>query len=1059
MGIVTSTTCRSARRALFAVTALLVAAVTHAQSIQVVDANSTNDRVFGVNFGKNGITTTLENTDSSTFGSIQALAFFVNPSTTALDLIVADNTGGKIAVYPGDFTNGAPTTSTVIWRASQGGPAAPNGLSVDLAGDLFVVNTSGGAPQLWVFPAATGSPASCPTGLTPLSAYPALCGSSAGSPVLLDSNFAAGQVLVDTAIVPAAPSPPTGSSNLANTGDLLVVTSNPATVLDYALTFSSSGLTFTRTTLPVVFPAGTTPGGLAFWPFGSSTTNASLLITGQNTNTILRYSCCSSADFTAMTAFSGTLNLGGSGLQMYKIKTGYQSGAALAFIAQAGSDGHLLEFGEGSSPSGPGTLLATIAPKGNHPQGLAVINAGFAAANTCNTLNGCNPTGLLNHLIPAANNGAPPFAENVCIVTADPRVSGNVDNGTWSCNGQALPVNQVCKGFDSTGHMVIPGYLCGQSGDSASSMQGFTLIKTLTDDSKINGVVVDNAGTVPDEPTCPAAGPESPPGSNPPLAAGLWAPLANEGIFIADGLPSAANPTIEMLEATAGCGTVHHVSTGGSISGVGFAVNLPGVTPEGTNAPSPGGALGTLGDNKYQDLESQIETILVPAATVLPTVAAQLAAVTAGGNVGCVYLSQSYFDIAQLESGNPTQQLQDYNIAADLLSNADTSNNPITCDSIVTFDLQNVPNAFVPTNGPPPVYNPSGHVRSRLAHLYFLINTRILGNPPNNTDTNPPTPAWPPVPAPLAPPSGFTPALPPAQDIQNPCVATTSYPPPGGCPALTLPASVQAGTAVTASFTLYGSNNAPTGCTLSSTDGTFNGMPAQASSPATFPFSGQTTGTVPAATAPGNYTYTLSCPFPNTASAPPVTVAAVLNVLPPPVQPTITAAATGSSVTVSWTLGSFSNCALSSTDGAYNNVSTTTLTTPLTYIPSVPAGTPITYSLACMAPSAASVTATATVTQPAPITVSVSPGTITDDSQKATISWTAPSGASSCKLTDSSTNRHGVGGRLSGTTSSSGAGSFTATYTSGESDGGFTITFTASCTGATSQNASLHVTE
>jgi hypothetical protein len=1021
MGIVMSTTYRCARGALFALAAVLAAAGAQAQNISVSAANSINNKVYSLNFTSSGITTTVDNTDYKSFLSIESLAYLVNPATTALDLVVADPVAGKIAVYPGDFSQStsppAPTTATVIWTASQGGPVVPNGLTVDGQGDLWVVNQQPLRPQLWVFPAAGTN------GCTPLASYAALC-----APVLVDGNFPATELLVETTIVPPVP-----AGGAANTGDLLVLTFNSSTVLDYSFPTPGS-FTFNRSTL-ITLPSLSTPAGMAFWPLDDS-----LLITNSVTNTILRYSCCSApAQMANFGSAPGLLYL------MFKIKTGYQGGAPYAFVAQTNlKGGDILEFGEGATVSGPGALLSTITQNVNEPIGLAVINAGSVAANACTSTNGgCNPTGLMSVNIPASTS--PSLVQNVCVVPQDPRVS--VVNNAWSCNGQPLSVNSVCPGFDTTGHMVIPGYFCGQSGDSVTSMQGFTLIKTLTNDSQINGVVVDNEGTVADEPVCVPG-----PGNNPTLAGQLWAPLATEGTFIADGLPNSTSNTNEMLDLTGGCGSVHTLSSGGSIAGLGFALNLAGVTPEGSNTPSPGGALGTLGDNKYQDLESQIETILVNPVISTP-VANQLAAVTSSGNVGCVYLSQSYFDFAQLESG--TQQTQDYTIAADLLSNASgTSSSPITCDSIVTYDLANVPNGFVPTSGPPPVYNPSGQVRSRLANLYFTINSRILGNQPNNTDTTPPTPAWPPVPAPAAPPSGFS-TLPPLPDNQTPCVSS-GYPPPGGCPVLTVPASVVAGTSVTASFTLYGSNNSPTGCTLSSTDGTFKNAPAQAS-PQSYPFSGATSGTVPAG-ASGNATYTLTCPFPDSAGAQSVTVSAPVTIQAPP---TISATPTpsvpaGSPVVVSWVLNGSSACSLTSSDGAYTNSQVASGQTSVTYTPSVASGTTITYTLQCTAPSQTSVTAQVTITRPPATTVSVSPSSISDDCAVATITWTAPSGASACALTDSSSSGSPAG-KLSGQTSGSG-GSFIAKYTSGEGDAGKTITFTASCgSGATSSSGSVSV--
>ena len=998
MGTFTVSTHQLVRRALFVVAGLLGIAAAQAQNINVAGANSTNDRVYSLTFGgKHGVGTTVQNTDWSSFGSIQSLAFIENPATSALDLLVADNTGGKISVYPGDFTNGpprAPSTSTVVWTASQGGPAAPNGLSVDLAGDLYVVNTSAGKPQLWVFPAAgTG-------GCAPLASYGALC-----APVLVDNAFSAGQVLVETTIVPPVP-----SGGAANTGDLLLLTSNPATVLDYPFPAVSN---VHRSTL-LSLPAGTMPAGLAFWPLDNS-----LLITNQAADTILRYSCCSA--LVAMTPFAS--NLGGSGKLMYKIKTGFQNGAALAFAVQAGSVADILEFGEGATVSGPGALLATISQNINHPEGIAVTNAAAAAANTCTSAkDGCNPTGLLTHNVPATT--APALVENICVVPQDPRVT--VVNNVWSCSGVPLVVNSVCPGFDNTGNnMFIPGYFCGQSGDSASSSpQGFTLIKTLINDSQFNNVLVDNEATINVEPTClPGAG------NDPTLAAVLWGPLAGQGVFVADG------KTNEMLDRTDGCGSVHAGSSGGSLWGLGLVLNPAAIVPEVAGVPpSPGGPLGTLGDNKYQDLETTIETTLV--SNITPAVAAQLA-----GPAGCVNLSQSFFDFAQLEGPNPPQQqtpqqTQDYKIAADLLSNA----GPSTCDSIVEANLAAFTQSTNPAPPMQPVLDTAAIPRAGFAAGYFLINSRILGNAPNAQ-----APAWPPNPAPSAPPSGFS-TLPPPPDTQTPCVPAGLYPPPGGCPLLNPQPSVVAGYPEPVAFTLYGSNNGTSGCNLTSADGTFNNSQVNANPPI-YPFAGTTTGTVPAGTPAGNYTYTMTCAYPDSANTVSSTVQAVVNVLAPPVLTATPASVTlgsANAVSLSWALKGSTACTLTGTQLPVNpNTSTSAMDTPAV------TGT-ITYTLACTTPSMTSTSASVSVTGGTP-TLSLSP-TSTVGGGSTLVSWVL-NGATGCTLSD---NGAGTPTQFPGPLAASGSG----TYTSVEADAGTGgVTFSLACTSITPVTAFLTVGE
>jgi len=881
-----------------------------AQKINVTTANSSNGYVLFLNYnGPGAPTATSENSDHKSYSAIQSLAFILNPSTSALDLVVADNKTGNIAVYPGDFVTGAPTTGTVIWSIAQGpGPASPDGLSVDPAGNLFVVNT-GKTPQLWVFPAVgTGN---C-TALTALPNYAALC-----APIQVNTSFASGQQLVETAIVPGG---------VANAGDVLLLTNSPATVLDYH--FGTAGdftHNITRTTMLTVAKNPVT-GGLAFWPLGNPATgNApgyTLLITNQTMDTIQRYVWSSTTPLTQANDFAN--NLGGNGHLLYKIKTGYQTHVPYAFVAESGSVSYVLQFGEGQSITGTAALLNTLDVHSglNHPEGLALINGGSAAANACTPGSpggGCNPTGLLSHTVSPQKghpNASAALVESVCVVPIDPRVTyQSADPSTWSCTGATLLVNSVCPGFDTTPtqDMFIPGYMCGRSGVNAVSGSpifanpaGFTLIKTLTNPAGFNNTYVDSVtDNVAFEPDCfPSAA------NNPTLATLLWGPVFGEGTFLADG------HTNETHEVTDGCGNTHGGTLGNSLWGEGFVLNIPGL---------PAGLVGLV-DSKYLDLETIIQSTspVYLANNIDSSVAAQL---SSGGSPpqpllpatsGCVPASKAYFDFAQFETAGSAQQTQDLTIAAALLSNADLSASPITCDSIVTA----FPGSFHENDGPPavPPYNPAGQVRSGLANLYFTINSRILGQSPNTG--NPEPVAWPPLAPHLVPP-------PPGPYASGVCTGevpnTGRYPPPGGCPSISVnPTGVVEGGSVTVSWTLYGS----TLCTLDSSGGdtTFNGGSLADSIPPSNNFAPPVNSAQQVVTAtmtPGTYTYKLVCTGPQPATtttataSPSLTVWApvVVNVSPASVSASATgtatitmvppAGATGCNLTMSGGQGTF----------------------------------------------------------------------------------------------------------------------------------------------------------
>ena len=106
----------------FAFTALLAVAVVHAQQkINITAANSFKNQIYSVSFAPPG--TTVLNTDEKSLSSLQSLVFVINPNTFKIDLFAADNQGGTILDYAGDFSCPPPnppcSTGTVVPQAAS----------------------------------------------------------------------------------------------------------------------------------------------------------------------------------------------------------------------------------------------------------------------------------------------------------------------------------------------------------------------------------------------------------------------------------------------------------------------------------------------------------------------------------------------------------------------------------------------------------------------------------------------------------------------------------------------------------------------------------------------------------------------------------------------------------------------------------------------------------------------------------------------------------------------------------------------------------------------------
>lgn len=662
--------------------AMFAFATARAELLRVTAANSAGNLVYDVSFAPAPGSISPLNSDGSSHGRSSAVVQVENPQTLTIDVLVADQTAGQILRYT-PAAGGAPTAATLVWRYNGAGPAHPDGLSVDGAGNLYILTSKfndSTTSAVYVLRAN----ASSATGYDP-------------APLLIDAAFGNAngvRVLRDTAVA-------TSTTAAWNIGDLLVLVgngsssnsqtnSNDANVLLYSQQSIASVLggggprsgPDANIISPTQFPSGEYPTGLDFWPQDLQISRSTLLV-ATNAGRILRF------DFSAVAGAivpSSTVFASGLGAGLHKLKVGLQLEVPYAFLTQLPSSGsgRILQVAA-PTISGATNVVSMVNQGVNSPDALAVARAAAIPATSClvtsappaalgSVGSGCTITGAMGHgifpstaAVQAQVSGN--VAERTCVVLRDPRVTNGI------CDGTNLAVASVCPSF---GQEIIPGTLCGASGNSGS---GFALVRS--DAPGVDGI----AGLLAyGEETVDTILPAIPPALNPgcPIASVAWSPRS-------DAMPSEgsvveidpATGLTELVELTGYCDSGGTISRGLSIYGVGLTLNTTALS---------GGVPG-YAQSKYNNLFATVD-----AANIVPATKATLEA-----SLGLVntYLASGDYACAAAEAVQVDGQV----------------------------GAESNPPATYPGNPANP--NPWGEIRGRLANLYYTLNTRLLLRPAN----------------------------------------------------------------------------------------------------------------------------------------------------------------------------------------------------------------------------------------------------------------------------------------------------------------------------------------
>jgi len=683
-GVRSSTLKTRILRAAAACMAVLTAATAHAEFVRVSAANTVGNSVYDVTAfaPPPGVTTPL-NSDGASHGSFSSLVHVANLAAGTVDVLVADAVRGQIIRYT-PAVGLTPKSESVVWSASPGvGPAHPDGLSVDAAGNLFIVTSKlndNTTSSVWVLPPSAASP----TGY-------------AATPLLIDATFTSAfgvKVLEETVIAVT-------TTAAWSAGDLLVLVGNGSSSNAQPNTNDADVLVYRAASIagvlagqgprngpdqvilaPSQFPAGEFPLGMDFWPPDAISANTTLLLT-TTAGRILRYDFSAPAGVVVATLKQVFASGLGSGL--HKVKVGLQFEVPYAYVTQAPSksSGRILQLG---APVIPGTtnLIGAATQGVNSPDGLSVARASAVPANSCVAPNTCDISGgVVPHQIKLFGGAQAPTPtgnsiESTCLVLADPRV--NINSGV--CDGTTLNVAKLCPGF---GNEIVPGTMCGGSGDSKT---GFALVRNIAQGvDGLSPIFIYTQENV-DQILPPALGAQNPPC---PSAVIAWGPRS-------DAIPSEGSIVeidpvtgfTELVEMTGYCDSSGSGIKSMSIYGVGLTLNANALN---------GGLVGFAKD-KYNNLFSTVDRANIASATktALEASLAQLQIYLNEGNYGCAAVQT------------------------------------LTVESQVLNDPDPVHN--YPGNAANP--NPWGEIRGRLANLFLTLNTRILGKPANSS--------WPPGP-------------------------------------------------------------------------------------------------------------------------------------------------------------------------------------------------------------------------------------------------------------------------------------------------------------------------
>jgi hypothetical protein len=289
----------------------------------VFSTNASNDRLLRLDF-RNG-TADFVNTDADAVIQKKLEGIVVRDDPPGLSVIASDSLGNRILFYPE-----AQGPDRVAGQVIASVPR-PDGVSLDLAGNLYLVTSSPGSTpaKVWTLPVGGARPGGF------------------ADPVVIDPDVPS-DFLEDTKVA-------NFSAGLVEAGDLLVLSRRPATVFRYRRGVSG----WDRAVLvpPSRFPAYSKPTGMSFAPGRDllvSTFGGDILRFDPSGNRLL-------PDFAS-----------GCGDGRLKIAVGIQEGKSRAFVANRSDGGRVLRFL--IKPDGTGQPDGAVDDSVCRPNGVGIAS-------------------------------------------------------------------------------------------------------------------------------------------------------------------------------------------------------------------------------------------------------------------------------------------------------------------------------------------------------------------------------------------------------------------------------------------------------------------------------------------------------------------------------------------------------------------------------------------------------------------------------------------------------------------------------------------------------------